>query len=70
MDVNMEQSMHLGTIRIYNRSVFWAIIATCGHLFFLQIAPGFVACVQIALTSFPLGFVFKRWLARRFSAMA
>jgi hypothetical protein len=69
MNMELEHSMHIGTLRMYNRSVFWAICVTFGHVFFYQIMPGFIACIQIALTSFPIGFVFKRWLARRFSAM-
>lgn len=70
MNLNPEQSMHLSAMRLYNGSVFWAICGTCGHIFFFYINPGFAACIAIALTSFPVGFVFKRWLARRLSAMS
>lgn len=61
----LDQLMHLGTLRMYNLAVFWALASTSGHLFFAEIAPWFVACIQILLTSFPVGFLFKRWLARR-----
>jgi hypothetical protein len=61
----LDQFMHVGTLRMYNRAVFWALSSTCGHLFFLEIAPWFIAGIQILLTSFPVGFLFKRWLAQR-----
>ena len=64
MDMNLEQSMHLSTMRLYNRSVLWAIGVTCGHVLFFQIAPTLVACIPIALTAFPVGFVFKRWFGQ------
>ncbi len=64
MEMNTDRSMHLGALRIYNHSVLWTILATCGHLFYFKATASFFVCLPIALTSFPLGFVFKRWLAR------
>ena len=68
--LDMDQSMHLSTMRLYNHCVFWAIVSTCGHVFFVRVLPGPIACIQILLTSIPVGFVFKRWLARRNGAVS
>jgi hypothetical protein len=64
-EMDMNQSIHLGTLRIYNASVFWAIAATWMQVSLCVLLPGLIVCVPIAMSAFPVGLVFKRWLARR-----